>query len=62
MDFGLGGIILAAGVVLVIIGTARRGEECRPFLRGSLMFLVFPSLCLVLISAGLVSLGETLLR
>ena len=47
---------LAAGVALVAVAIPRRGEDFRPFLRGSLMPILYPSLCLVLISLGLVAI------
>jgi hypothetical protein len=53
---------LGLGIALVFLGIPRGAEDCRPFLRGPLMPLVYPSLCLVLISFGLVTLSANLLR
>ena len=56
MGLTFGWVSLGLGIALVLVGMPRKDEECRPFLRGSLMPIVYPSLCLVLISVGLVSL------
>ncbi len=59
---GFGWVSLGLGIGLVCLGMPRRDEACRPFLRGALMPVFYPSLCLVLISFGLVMLTANLLR
>jgi hypothetical protein len=62
MGLTFGWVSLGLGIALVLVGMPRRDEECRPFLRGSLMPIVYPSLCLLLISAGLVTVTAGSLR
>jgi hypothetical protein len=62
MIAAFGWVSLGLGMILVLVGMPRRDEECRPYLRGSLMPLVYPPLCLVLISSGLVTVTASYLR
>jgi hypothetical protein len=49
----IGGIVLlAVGIGLVILALPRRGEDIRPFLKFPLAQVLYPSICLVLLSMG----------
>jgi hypothetical protein len=49
----IGGIaLLVFGVGLVIVALPRGGEDVRPFLKSPLAQVVYPSVCLVLLSMG----------
>jgi hypothetical protein len=52
MGLTAGLVLLALGILLVALGRPRRGEDLRPFLRSPLAQVLYPSLCLVLLSLG----------
>jgi hypothetical protein len=47
-----GFILLGIGLALILVALPRSGEDFRPFLRSSLMQVLYPALCLVLLSMG----------
>lgn len=58
----LGWVLLIGGLGLILLGLARPNEDHRPFMRGQFMFLVYPSFCLVLVTAGIVMVTAQVLR
>jgi hypothetical protein len=55
----LGVVLFGTGIVLVLLGIPRRGEDVRPFLRHPVMPILYPSICLVLIAMGLATLASS---
>jgi hypothetical protein len=47
MGLTAGLMLIALGIVMVILGRPRYGEDIRPFLRSPLLQVLYPSFCLV---------------
>jgi hypothetical protein len=45
-------VLIGAGILLVLLGLPRRGEDLRPFLRTPFAQVIYPSICLLLLSMG----------
>jgi hypothetical protein len=52
MGLTSGLILLAIGLGLFVFAIPRGAQEIRPFLRGGLVEVAYPALCLVLIAFG----------
>jgi hypothetical protein len=52
MGLTTGLVLLGLGIVIIVFGIPRGGEDLRPFLRSPIAQVLHPSACLVLVSMG----------
>ncbi|RDI53618.1 hypothetical protein [Microvirga subterranea] len=52
MGLTIGIVMLCIGLAMILFGRPRKGEDVRPFMKSSLVFVLYPGLTLVFLAIG----------
>jgi hypothetical protein len=56
MNLIIGIVMLAIGIGMILLGRPRKGEDLRPFLRSTSMFVGYPAITLVFLAMGVLTI------
>ena len=56
MDLTIGIVMLVIGLGMILLGRPRKGEDLRPFLGSTSMFVLYPAITLVFLAMGLLTI------
>jgi hypothetical protein len=56
MNITIGIVMLAIGIGMVLLGRPRKGEDFRPFLGSTSMFVGYPAITLVFLAMGFLTI------
>jgi hypothetical protein len=56
MNLTIGIVMLAIGIGMILLGRPRKGEDLRPFLESTSMFVLYPAITLVFLAMGVLTI------
>jgi hypothetical protein len=56
MNLTIGIVMLVIGIGMILLGRPRRGEDFRPFLGSTSMFVAYPGITLVFLAMGFLTI------
>ena len=56
MNLTIGIVMLAIGIGMILLGRPRKGEDLRPFLATTSMFVLYPAFTLVFLAMGVLTI------
>jgi flagellar motor component MotA len=56
MNLTIGIVMLVIGLGMIFLGRPRKGEDLRPFLEPTSMFVLYPAFTLVFLAMGLLTI------